>query len=110
MRAALHFEVLDLFVGVAAFPEEVNEVEGVVNGVNDAIVVAIIGFVEGAGLEPEALVIGPRFGRFEQDIVHDAVGIGIGWIYVRPAPPQRAGENARGAKHLRMPPYDIQCG
>ena len=53
-----------------------HQVVGVVNGVNDTVVVSIVGFVEGAALKPKSLV-GFAGWCLPYDVVDNPIGIGV---------------------------------
>lgn len=104
--AILDFPVVQVFlVAVADFFQAFDEVEGIVNGINDTIAVAVVCLVHGAGLEPE-LEAGAVQARVN-DFVHDAAAVGVAFIEIAVPPPKRAGKDPRPAEQLVVVPDDV---
>ena len=51
MFAVFHFQITDIYaLAVTQFFQFGDEIQGVVDAVDDAVVVAIVGFIQGTGL------------------------------------------------------------
>lgn len=104
-----HFDVFYVVpLLVAQFFEGPDEVEGVVDGVDDTVVVAVGSFVTSAGLEPKAeraAVPGP-FHHF----LGDAVGIGVTGFKSFVPPPEGTGKNPGPEEKAGVVPGQVESG
>lgn len=103
--AAFHFAVMDVRFLIAFFNQDFDEVQGVVDGIDDTVVVPVVWFVVGAGLKPEAEA-GPDF-ILGDVLMEDAVGVGVVADVLGVPPPQCPAEHPGGPEQVRVIPHNI---